>query len=117
MSYQPGKHLIATIETNTTAKLQQHQLCKELIELLIQKHHLQKLGEVYHDFDPHGFTLVVCLSESHISLHTWPEYGKINLDIYLSNYKRNNDAVVEELFQALKEFFEGEIVHSQIITR
>jgi S-adenosylmethionine decarboxylase len=117
MSYQPGKHLIATIETKEKARLQQYQQCKQCIDELVQQHQLQKLGEVYHNFAPEGFTLVVCLSESHLSIHTWPEYGKVNLDIYLSNFLRSNDHTVEAVFQSLKEFFGGDSVHTQIITR
>jgi S-adenosylmethionine decarboxylase len=117
MSYQPGKHLIATLNTTNSAMLQQYAPCKVRIDQLIQQHQLQKLGEVYHNFSPAGFTAIVCLSESHISLHTWPEYGKVNLDIYLSNFQRSNDGAVQEIFEALQVFFESEIVHSQTITR
>jgi S-adenosylmethionine decarboxylase len=117
MSYQPGKHLIATLTTTHTAGLQQFQHCKECIDQLIEQHQLQKLGEVYHNFSPAGFTAVVCLSESHLSLHTWPEYGKVNLDIYLSNFQRTNDGAVQQIFEALQQFFRGDIVHSQIIAR
>ncbi|QNA44329.1 adenosylmethionine decarboxylase [Lacibacter sediminis] len=117
MSYQPGKHLIATLNTAHTANLQKYELCKELIDQLIQEHQLQKLGEVYHNFSPAGFTAVVCLSESHLSLHTWPEYGKVNLDIYLSNFQRSNDGAVQQIFDALQSFFVGDIVHSQTIIR
>lgn len=117
MSYQPGKHLIATLTTNNTAILHQYAQCKERIDQLIQQHQLQKLGEVYHNFSPAGFTAIVCLSESHLSLHTWPEYGKVNLDIYLSNFERSNDGAVQQIFESLQEFFESEIVHSQTITR
>jgi len=31
---------------------------------------------------PHGVSGVVVISESHISTHTWPEYGYVALDIY-----------------------------------
>jgi S-adenosylmethionine decarboxylase len=33
-------------------------------------------------FPPHGVSGVVVISESHISTHTWPEYGYVALDIY-----------------------------------
>ncbi len=117
MSYQPGKHLIATIHTQHSSLLESFQKCRILVDELILKFHLHKLGEVYHDFTPGGFTAVVCLSESHLSIHTWPEYGKVNLDIYLSNFQRNNDNVVQQLFDSLQSYFQGETVHVQILTR
>lgn len=117
MSYQPGKHLIATLHSTHSASLQKYQHCKALIDQLIEQHQLQKLGEVYHNFSPAGFTAVVCLSESHLSIHTWPEYGKVNLDIYLSNFQRTNDDAVQQIFESLQQFFAGAIVHSQTIIR
>jgi S-adenosylmethionine decarboxylase len=84
---------------------------------LVQRYQLQKLGEVYHDFVPGGFTAVVCLSESHISIHTWPEHGLVNLDIYLSNFQRNNDGTVSGIYQSLKEYFQASVCKEQIITR
>ena len=73
--------------------------------------------EVFHNFSPGGFTGVVCLSESHLSVHTWPEYGKVNLDIYLSNFERENDGTVKEIYAALCQYFGGEIVHEEMIRR
>lgn len=117
MRYQPGKHLIATLNTIHTAKLEQYQICKQLVDGLIEEYQLQKLGEVYHNFEPRGFTAVVCLSESHISLHTWPEYQKINVDIYLSNFQRKNDETVDIIFEAIQTFFGADIVQCTTILR
>ncbi|MDP3882713.1 MAG: adenosylmethionine decarboxylase [Candidatus Staskawiczbacteria bacterium] len=33
-------------------------------------------------FDPQGVTGIVLLSESHISLHSWPEIGYMGVDIF-----------------------------------
>lgn len=35
-----------------------------------------------HEFDPQGCTIVIALSESHVSCHTWPENGCISIDVY-----------------------------------
>jgi S-adenosylmethionine decarboxylase len=36
----------------------------------------------FNRFPPQGVSGVVVISESHISTHTWPEYGYVALDIY-----------------------------------
>lgn len=36
----------------------------------------------FHKFEPHGVSGVVVLAESHLSIHTWPEYGYAATDIY-----------------------------------
>jgi S-adenosylmethionine decarboxylase len=105
-----GLHIIASIKTNQAKSLMDAQSIKKLIDQQIIAHQLQKLGEVYYTFDSGGYTAVVCLSESHISLHTWPEHQLVNLDIYLSNHLRNNENIVEQIFEHLQNYFDGEII-------
>ena len=40
------------------------------------------LGEESYKFDPQGFTGLLLLSESHISIHTYPERGYAAIDVY-----------------------------------
>ncbi|MFY8128850.1 MAG: S-adenosylmethionine decarboxylase family protein [Chitinophagaceae bacterium] len=117
MLYKKGKHIIATIKTPSNNLLNEFINCKACIDNLIKKFSLVNLGEVYHNFSPNGFTAVVCLSESHISLHTWPEHNLVNLDIYLSNYLRDNNDTVEHIFNELVSFFKATIINQQTILR
>ncbi len=43
---------------------------------------LTVLGSGTHKFEPQGVTSFVLLSESHISIHTWPEHKCATLDIF-----------------------------------
>jgi spermidine synthase len=36
----------------------------------------------HHAFEPQGVTAIVVLAESHVSIHTWPEWGGATLDAY-----------------------------------
>ncbi|HZH63388.1 MAG TPA: S-adenosylmethionine decarboxylase [Flavisolibacter sp.] len=117
MTYNPGTHLIATLTTSNSASLHQFGAFQRLVDSLIAQNHLQKLGEVYHNFLPSGYTAVVCLSESHLSIHTWPEYGKINVDIYLSNFQRNNDGTVQRIYEAMQQHFEATVENEQFLRR
>jgi S-adenosylmethionine decarboxylase len=115
--YRPGIHLIATLQTEHSGLLLRCEDFRDQIDGLIRQYDLRKLGEVYHNFEPAGFTAVVCLSESHISVHTWPEYNKINLDIYLSNFRRNNDGTVNHIFEALVNYWSASVTDLQKIVR
>jgi S-adenosylmethionine decarboxylase len=117
MSYQPGTHIIASLQTKQIERLNSFELFKNEIDRLVNVHQLVNLGEVYHNFTPAGFTAVICLSESHISVHTWPEYGKVNLDIYLSNYQRNNDQTVSRIYGSLLTYFNADEDHCETIYR
>lgn len=105
MTYTPGLHVLAELQTNETALLHSGADFREFINNAIVSFGLEKVGEAYHDFPGGGFTAVVCLTESHLSIHTWPEYGKATFDVFLSNYRKNNDAVTRELFEQTKNFF------------
>ncbi|MEW6380348.1 MAG: adenosylmethionine decarboxylase [bacterium] len=37
---------------------------------------------VFHLFNPHGISGVVVIAESHLAIHTWPEYGYAAVDIF-----------------------------------
>ncbi len=37
---------------------------------------------VFHNFNPNGVSGVVVIAESHLSIHTWPEYQFASIDIY-----------------------------------
>jgi S-adenosylmethionine decarboxylase proenzyme len=37
---------------------------------------------VFHCYSPQGVTGVVIIEESHLSIHTWPEYGYASVDFY-----------------------------------
>jgi S-adenosylmethionine decarboxylase len=36
----------------------------------------------FHKFNPHGVSGVVVISESHLTIHTWPEYGYAAVDVF-----------------------------------
>lgn len=40
------------------------------------------LGKLSHKFNPHGVSVLILLSESHASFHTYPEYNSLVFHIY-----------------------------------
>ena len=40
------------------------------------------VGESFHRFQPIGVTGVVAIAESHLCIHTWPEYSYASVDIF-----------------------------------
>jgi S-adenosylmethionine decarboxylase len=115
--YNPGTHIVVTLSTANHDLLRSFRAFKQTTDALIEEFTLNKLGEVYHDFEPAGFTGVICLSESHISIHTWPEHAMLNMDIYLSNFQRTNDETVKKIYEAYVDFFKAEVKNFQTISR
>ena len=40
------------------------------------------VDDVFHKFNPHGVSGVVVIAESHLAIHTWPEYGYAAVDLF-----------------------------------
>jgi len=55
----------------------------------------------FHRFPPSGVSGVVVISESHLSVHTWPEHGYVALDIFTCGDDAKPEAAVEH---AMKGF-------------
>jgi S-adenosylmethionine decarboxylase proenzyme len=56
---------------------------------------------VAYGFSGTGMTCIAILAESHAVLHTWPESGAVNIDIFSCTDKLNGVAVIEELGRSL----------------
>ena len=56
--------------------------------------------ECIHEFEPIGITYFAVISTSHFSIHTWPEYGYVAVDIFSCS-----DLVVDGISNKLKELF------------
>lgn len=44
--------------------------------------HATIVDVVFHEFNPFGVSGVVVIAESHLSIHTWPEYRYAAVDIF-----------------------------------
>jgi len=55
------------------------------IKKAIEKSGLTVVGEYVHYFNPIGVSIVFILAESHLSIHTWEEEKKINIDVFSCN--------------------------------
>jgi S-adenosylmethionine decarboxylase len=107
MPYQPGLHILAEFNSPKSEYLTVAAPCRQLFDKLISIYQLSKVGEAYHEFENGGFTGVICLTESHLSIHTWPEFNMVTFDIFLSNYQKDNSQKVKDFYAEVVNFFEG----------
>ena len=114
--YKPGLHILCTFSA-AQATLVDAGACKQLFDEITGALGLQKVGEVYHSFAEGGYTAVVALTESHVSIHTWPEYGLATFDVFLSSFKQDNRDRVIAFFDATIAGFGATIVNQQEIVR
>ena len=72
----------------------------EILELICNFYQFQILEKIQKVFTPEGYTILYLLSESHISVHTFPERNFLSFDIYTCrDYKDNTEYL--EIFHCL----------------
>jgi S-adenosylmethionine decarboxylase proenzyme len=59
------------------------------------------LGESFHHFSPQGVSGVVIIAESHLSIHTWPEYGYAAVDVFTCGTSVEPKKAAEVLIEKL----------------
>lgn len=67
----------------------------------------------FHKFSPHGISGTVVIAESHVAIHTWPEYGYAAVDIFTCG-ETIDPWIIQ---QYLKEGFESGNVSSMEMKR
>ncbi len=75
---------------------------QQMLREAAQKAKSTLLGEVSHQFEPHGVTALALLAESHISIHTWPETGYVAVDVFTCGSHTQPEAACTFLIQALQ---------------
>ena len=96
-----GEHLLIDIICENYDILNSLEKLEELSDKLIKICKLTKLSELKHKFKPHGITLIVLLSESHLSMHTWPENKSICIDIFSCS----DNLEVKKIEEILSQYF------------
>lgn len=77
-----GIHLLLDLEKCDPNKLDDLEVIKNLLTKAALDAGAKIVGETFHKFKPIGITGVLAIAESHISIHTWPEYNYASVDIF-----------------------------------
>ena len=116
-SYTPGLHQLLTLRVMDSTLLTSLDEFIAFTKMLIEQENLAIVGISTHEFDTNGFTAAICLMESHICIHTWPEFNQLTLDIYLCNYLKDNSDKVLKIGQTFKTYFKAEVLNETLVNR
>ena len=58
--------------------------------------------EVFHRFSPYGVSGVVVIAESHLSIHTWPEYRYASVDVFTCNSLLDSNYIVDYIIEEMQ---------------
>lgn len=77
-----GQHLLIELYGCSFDALDDMALVRDTMLQAAKMVHATVLGVTEHKFDPHGVSVVVVIAESHLTIHTWPEYGYAAADVF-----------------------------------
>ncbi len=90
------------IYDSPSAVLDDPQAVVEALEKAAAAANATVLHTTHHRFEPHGVTALALLSESHISVHTWPEKGYAACDVFTCGERTLPEEACMALVEALQ---------------
>jgi len=108
-----GRHIIAELYGVSKELIAREEQVREIMEKVIKESGIEAVGSLYKQFNPHGVTGIVLISESHISIHTWPEYELVNLDIFTCGDPKQAD----KAFEAFLKYFKPKSYRHYVLDR
>jgi S-adenosylmethionine decarboxylase len=95
-----GKHYLLNLYGCSFVLLNDEKCLVDLLENAAAASGATVIQTIFKKFEPQGVTVICLLSESHISIHTWPEEGKAAVDVYTCgdcDPKIGCDMIIEQL--------------------
>jgi S-adenosylmethionine decarboxylase len=111
-----GKHLICDVKNIQNDLLHDKTKLQAICRKICVANNFTILGELEYTFVPQGFSFIFLLSESHLSIHTFPERQHLSFDLYTCRQYDNND-VYMKIYNRLNEELNASNSEYKIIDR
>lgn len=97
-----GNHILVEFYDCNHDKVNNAKFLKEELKKAAIAANATIINYNFHEFSPQGITGVLLIKESHISIHTWPEYNYAAVDFFSCNDKMDLKVVHEKLKHSLE---------------
>jgi S-adenosylmethionine decarboxylase len=97
-----GYHLMLELYGCEAEKINSRRYLHYAVKTAVKKVGLINLGSRFYQFEPQGVTGFTLLAQSHISLHTWPEYGYLVLDIFTCGNQTQAEELADHFLKRLR---------------
>lgn len=85
---------------------------RPVLDRIVRELDLHVVAQTGHMFEPHGYSYAYVLSESHFTIHTYPEHRSFYMDLFCCS----PSFVPSDAVAAVQRAFGGRIYH-QVISR
>ncbi len=105
-----GRHLLLELKDCNMEGLDNLDFVRDCLREAVACCGATIVGECFHHFSPQGVSGIINIEESHISIHTWPEYRYAAADVFTCGTRVNPEeaarAIVEKLEAKTHSFME-----------
>ncbi len=77
-----GRHLLIELKDCNKELLNDPEFLMDFLCETAEQIGATVVNQAFHKFSPQGVSGVVVIAESHICIHTWPEYGYAAVDVF-----------------------------------
>jgi len=81
-----GRHLLLELKICNEGVLDDVDFLKDCLNEAAVQSGATVVGESFYHFSPYGVSGVVNIAESHIAIHTWPEFQYAAVDVFTCGY-------------------------------
>ena len=96
-----GRHMLVELKDCNPALLDNVQKIQEIFVNAAKKAKATIVKDVFHRFSPYGVSGVVVIAESHLSIHTWPEYHYAAVDVFTCNSLLDSNYIVDYIIEEM----------------
>jgi len=97
-----GRHVLAELEGVEASLLDDEQFLRDTLQSALDRSQATVCEVIAKQFEPQGVTVLALLSESHASMHTYPEEGSIFIDVFTCGHTAQPERAVELIAEALR---------------
>ena len=96
-----GRHILVDLYECSSGRLDDEEYIAEAMAEAARRAGATVIDSTFHRFSPCGVSGVLAIRESHLAIHTWPEYGYAAVDIFTCGPEINPWRAYDALKEAL----------------
>ncbi|MFG6116486.1 adenosylmethionine decarboxylase [Halobacillus sp. MO56] len=96
-----GRHVIAELWNCNMDKLNDINYIEKVFVDAALRAGAEVREVAFHKFAPHGVSGVVIISESHLTIHSFPEHGYASIDVYTCGDRIDPNVAADYIVEAL----------------
>ena len=108
-----GQHLLVEFYGCNQKALNDEKFIRDSCEYAVRCSGASIIGIRSHQVEPQGVSVVILVAESHLSIHTWPEYGYAGIDYFTCGDRVKPQNTID----CLRNVLRPDNIHSQKIDR